>query len=129
MSCVYWAPKSRIRMRSCSPERACENSTALLDAVIWRFLGYLHIVDVRFAHAGGADLDELRARAQLLDGRAAGIAHARPDAAHELLDDAERAALVRHPTLDALGNELVHVHLGVLEVAVRRAFLHRAERS
>src|SRR4051794_5900057 len=117
MSCVYWAPKSRIRMRSWPSTTDASSRRALFDAVIWRFLGDLDIVDVRFTHAGGADLDELRARAQLLDGRAAGVAHARPDAAHELLDDAERAALVRYPALDALGNELVDVHLGVLEVA------------
>src|SRR5258708_8819250 len=102
MSWVYCAPKSRIRMRSCSPKRACENSTALFDAVIWRFLHDLDIVDVRLAHPGGADLDELRARAQLLDGRAAGVAHARADPAHQLLDVADHAALVGHPPFDAL---------------------------
>src|SRR6185503_5893214 len=61
--------------------------------------------------------------------RAAGIAHARPHAAGELLDDTDHAALVRHPALHAFRHELVDVHLGILEVAVGRALLHRAERA
>src|SRR5689334_6264309 len=71
MSWVYWAPKSRIRILWWD----------LLDAVIRRLLDDLHIVDMRLAHARGGDLDELRLRAHLVDRRAAGVAHARAQAA------------------------------------------------
>src|SRR3954470_24070459 len=115
MSWVYWAPKSRMRIRWCD----------LLDSVIWRLLDDLHIVDVRFAHAGGGDLDELRLGAHLIDRRAAGVAHARAPAglakapAHppdQLLHHPHRAALVRDAALDAFRHQLVDVHVGVLEV-------------
>src|ERR1044072_1924002 len=65
MSWVYWAPKSRIKILWCD----------LLDAVIRRLLHDLHVMDMRLAHAGGGDLDELRPGAHVVDGRAAGIAH------------------------------------------------------
>src|SRR4051812_5427647 len=119
MSWVYWAPKSRMRIRWCD----------LLDSVIWRLLDDLHIVDVRFAHAGGGDLDELRLGAHLIDRRAAGVAHARAQPADQLLHHPHRAALVRDAALDAFRHQLVDVHVGVLEVAVGRALLHRAERA
>src|SRR5258708_7606089 len=70
MSCVYWAPKSRIRTFWC-----------LLDPVIRRLLDDLHVVHVRLADSRGGDLDELAAGAQLFDGGVAGIAHARAQAA------------------------------------------------
>src|ERR671935_1430537 len=118
MSWVYWAPKSSMRIFWC-----------LLDSVIGSLLHDLHVVHVRFPDAGGGDLDELRAGAHLVDGGAAGVAHARAQAAGELLDHPHRAAFVRHPALDALGHELVDVHVRVLEIAVGRAFLHGAERA
>src|ERR687888_31947 len=118
MSWVYWAPKSSMRIFWC-----------LLDPVIGSLLHDLHVVHVRFPNAGGGDLDELRASAHLVDGGAAGVAHARAQAAGELLDHPHRAAFVRHPALDALGHELVDVHVRVLEIAVGRAFLHGAERA
>src|SRR5690348_14658770 len=116
MSCVTWEPKSRMRILS-------------VDVVIRRFLRDLHVVDVGFAHARGGDLDEIRLRAHLVDGAAPGVAHARADSAHELQDDRGDGTLVRDAALDALGNQLVRVVLGVLEVAVARALLHRAQRS
>src|SRR5687767_7599529 len=87
MSCVYCAPKSRIRMRSCPGASDALGLSALLDAVIGCFLRDLHVVHVRLADARAGDLDELRSQPQLVDGGAAGIAHARPHAARQLLDD------------------------------------------
>src|SRR5882672_3568542 len=118
MSWVYWAPKSRMRIFWC-----------LLDSVIWRLLHDLHIMHVRLADARGGDLHELAACAQLLDRGVAGIAHACPQAADELLDHPDRAALVGDPPFDPFGDQLVHVHIRILEIPVRRAFLHRAERA
>src|SRR5207302_4601316 len=69
--------------------------------------------------SGGRDLDKLRAAAQLVDRGAAGVAHARTQAAGELLDHPHDAALVGDAPLDALGHQLVDVHVRVLEVAVR----------
>src|SRR5690349_6338712 len=84
-------------------------------------------MNMRLADAGARDLDELRARAHVVDGRAAGVAHARAQAADELPDHRDGAALVRHAAFDALGHKLVDVHVRVLEVAVGGAFLHGAE--
>src|SRR5436190_581330 len=84
---------------------------------------------VGFTDACGGDLDELAALAQLVDGGIAGVAHARAQAAHQLLDHRDRAALVGDAALHALGHELVDVHVRVLEVAIGRALLHRAERA
>src|SRR4051812_23209109 len=126
MSWVYCAPKSRMRIRSC---RAGWLISRSFDSVVRGFFNDLDVVDMRFADAGGSDLDKLGLGAQLVDRGAAGVAHAGAHAAHQLLDDADRAALVGHAAFHALGNQLVDVHLGVLEIAVRRAFLHGAERS
>ena len=84
---------------------------------------------MRFAHAGGRNLDEARLGAHFVDGAAAGIAHARAHAAEQLLDHAQRAALERHAALDAFRHQLVDVHLGILEIAVGGALLHRAQRT
>src|SRR5687767_5026850 len=118
MSWVYWAPKSRMRTFWC-----------LLDPVIWRLLDDLHVVHVRFAHAGAGDLDELALRAQLRQRRAAGVAHAGAKPAHQLVDHPYGAALVRDAAFHAFRDQLLDVHVGVLEVAVGGALLHRAERS
>src|SRR5215471_11134110 len=78
----------------------------LLDTVVRGLLGYLHVVHVRFAHAGGGDLDEFGARAHRLDRRAAAIAHRGAHPAHELVYHGRERTLVRHAALDALGHEL-----------------------
>src|SRR3990172_12229404 len=83
---------------------------------------------MRLAYARGSDLDELRPGADRFDAVAPEIAHARAQAAHELLDDGDHRAFVGHPALHAFGDELVGVHRGVLEIAVRRALLHGAQR-
>src|SRR3954463_10774154 len=76
MSCVYCAPKSRISMREwdaagIAPServRAGTSESTSIDAIVGSFLHDLHVVDVRLAHAGGRDLDELGARGEFLDG-------------------------------------------------------------
>src|SRR5690606_19687966 len=76
-------------------------------AVVRRFLGDLHVVDVALALAGAADLHELRLAAHVLDGGAADIAHGRAQAADQLVDDAADRATVRHAAFDAFGHQLV----------------------
>src|SRR5213595_1885524 len=71
ISWVTWEPKSRMRILSC-----CS-----LDVVIRRLLRDLDIVHVRLAHSRGSDLDEFRARAQVVDRAATRIAHARAQSA------------------------------------------------
>ena len=44
-----------------------------IPAVVGRFLGDLHVVDVGFAHPGAGDADELRLGAHGLDVGAAGV--------------------------------------------------------
>src|SRR5476649_1172901 len=101
INCVTCEPKSRIRILSCT--------NYLLHTIIRRLFDDLHVVDVRLAHACGSDLDELRLGAHIFDGRATAIAHARAQAPHQLENDAEDTALVRHAALDAFRHELVDV--------------------
>src|SRR5437868_13820792 len=117
MSWVYWAPKSRMSTFWC-----------LLDPVIWRLLDDLHVVDVRFADTRGSDLDELTTLAKLVDRRVARVAHACPQATHQLLDHPDGAALVGDASFHAFGHQLVDVHVRVLEIAIGGALLHGAER-
>src|SRR5262245_18476982 len=131
ISCVYWAPKSRIRMRCAwmSGGRATWMGSA--DTVVRRFLGDGHVVDVALAHTRVRDPDEFRPRAHLVDVGAAGVAHRGPQAAGELVQDRDDAALVRDAPLDALRHELFDLGRGVLEIAVARAvrLRHRTERA
>src|SRR4051812_1056856 len=100
ISCVYCAPKSRINTFSrtaaigvCELVSAPTARTASpftlhsLHSIIRRFLHDLHVVHMRFAHAGGGDLDELSALFHLRDVPAAHIAHRGTQTAHELLDN------------------------------------------
>src|SRR5260221_604069 len=140
MSWVTWEPKSRMRILSTvafpslerpsgaeAPLAGAPGACPSINMVVRRLLGDLHVVHVGLAHAGGSDLDELRLRAHLLDGAAAGVAHAGAKAAHQLLDDRGGRPLVGNAALDAFGDELVGVHLRVLEIAVARALLHRGD--
>src|SRR5690242_8360310 len=151
ISCVYCAPKSRMRILSLwmlvmGPEALSEYGNRGADAkrgkrcrlplslaastcaVVRRFLGDLHVVDVALTLAGACDLHELRLAAHLLDGRAADIAHGRAQATHQLVDDAADRAAVRHAALDAFRHQLVGVR-SVLEVAVLGPLLHRRQRT
>jgi hypothetical protein len=47
-----------------------------VSAVVGRFLGDLHVVHMRLAHAGRRNFHELGFLAQLIDGGAAAVAHA-----------------------------------------------------
>src|SRR5438046_2362140 len=115
-------------------ERASQARTVLpvsLNSIIRGFLGDLHVVHMRLAYARRSDFDEFGTTAHLVDRRAAAIAHRGPYSAHELMDHCRQRALVRHAALDALGHELFGrvVTLGVLEIAVAGALLHRPQRS
>src|SRR5580765_8863542 len=103
---------------------SCTRLRSVPDLVVGSFFDDLHVVDVGFAHPGGGDLHELHPGAHRVDVLAAAVAHARAHSTHELLDHAHHRTLVRHPALDALGNELVGMHRGVLEIAVGGALLH-----
>ena len=70
-------------------------------------------------------------RAHLVDVGAARVTHRGAQAAGELVQDRDDAALVRHAAFDAFRHELLDLGRGVLEVAVARAvrLRHRAERA
>src|SRR5512139_1378022 len=125
MSCVYWEPKSRMRMRWAW--MSCMSA----DAVIRRFLGDLHVVHVAFAHAGAGDAHELRLRAHLLDAARAGVDHRGAQATGELVQDGHQAALVEHAAFDALGHQFLELAAAVLELTVGGAVLlrHGAQRT
>src|SRR5690349_20007662 len=87
----------------CSPD----SSLWLLDAVVRRLLGDDDVVDGALAEPAGGDANEARVLPQLLDGAAAGVPHAAPDAAEHLVHVHRQAALVRDAALHALGDELL----------------------
>src|SRR5262249_48734247 len=85
----------------------------LLQAVIRGLVRDVDVVDVALAEAGGGDAHEDGALNQLREAAGAEVAHARAQAADELLHDERQRALVRHPALDAFGHEL-HAELGAV---------------
>src|SRR5512137_296395 len=112
MSCVYCDPKSRTRIFS--PWRSMET---LAHPVVRGLLDDDHVVDVALLETGRRDAHEARLAPELRDVPRAKVAHAALQAAHQLEHVHGHRALVGHPPLDALGNELLGVgHLG-LEVA------------
>src|SRR6516225_6260800 len=145
MSCVYCAPKSRIRMR-CAWMSGCAAAAALTPAagrgtlamgrasghpVVGRLLGDADIVYVTLAHAGAGDAHEHRAGAHIGDVAAAGVAHGCAQAARELVEDRYHAPLVGNTALDTFGHELLELGGRILGVPVRRAMAlrHGAERA
>src|SRR5215469_7652949 len=146
MSCVYCAPKSRISMRCAWMSRcaavvppaavaAARETLAIGIAsghpVVGCLLGDADIVNVALAHPGTRDAHEHRAGAHVGDVTTAGVAHGRPQATGELMEDGHDASLVGHAALYAFGHELLELGRGVLEVSVRRAvpLCHGAERA
>src|SRR6185312_1508152 len=138
MSCVYWAPKSRIRIRwawmsalgagawlacGCALPRAPDvrSLAASRDAVIGRLLGDRDVVHVALAYARTGNAHEARSCAHFLDVVTARIAHRRTQTASQLVEDRDQAPLVGYASLDALGHELLELARRVLKVAVRRA--------
>src|SRR6266568_7750009 len=154
MSWVYWEPKSRIRIFSLwmsvdmfSPQKnvgaqhaapdfvvhatRAQHAAPLrvpcliaADSIIRRFLGNGHVMNMGLLEAGAGDPDKPPLFLEFRYAAAAGVAHAGPQPASQLVDvGRERAAQLDHP-LDPLGNEL-HFALHVsLEIAVRAPFLH-----
>src|SRR5918995_5558817 len=103
MSCVYCAPKSRIRIRwawmsgGCNVVAEAAGRLAIsADTVVRRLFGDRHVVDVALAHARVGDAHEGRPCAHLFYRAAAGIAHRGTQAASELMQDLDERALVWH---------------------------------
>ena len=67
----------------------------------------LHVVRMAFRQTRGRDAGEARPLVQLLDGSGTGVAHAGPEAAHQLEDHVAQRALVRHHALDAFRDQLL----------------------
>ena len=86
--------------------------------IVGRFFGDLHVMDMGFTNASTSNLYELRALVKFRNGRAATIAHARANAALELMHDGADGAFVRHAALNALGHEFFGIVLRVLKVAI-----------
>src|ERR1700730_2640883 len=99
------------------------------DAIIRRLLGDAHVMHMTLAHARGSDAHEARTCSHLLDAGAARVAHRRAQAAGELIENGNEAALVGHAAFDALGHQLLESVGVVLEVAIRRSMTigHGAE--
>src|SRR5688572_24255500 len=138
MSCVYCAPKSRIRIRwawmsgGCNVVAEAAGRLAIsADTVVRRLFGDRHVVDVTLAHARIGDAHERRPGAHLFDRATAGVAHRGAQTACELMQDLYERALVRHAAFDAFRHELLQLLGCVLEVAILRAMRlrHRTERA
>src|SRR4029079_12564527 len=104
--------------------------TKLLYPAVGRVFHELRVVHVRFANAGGRDLDELRAGRQFGDRRAPAVAHRRPQSAHQLMDHRWQHTLVGPTAFDAFRHQLLRVAFAfaILEITVRAPFLHGAQR-
>ena len=84
------------------------------------------------ADARGGDLDKLGTLVHVLDRGATAVAHGSAQAARHLVNDGDDRAFVRHAAFDAFGHQFVGVGVagaGLLEVAVRTALLHGADRA
>src|SRR5206468_6696768 len=81
--------------------------------------------------AGAADAHEARLRPQFLDRARAGVAHAEPQPAGELMHERRERPARGDATLDPFGHELAELRDVLLAVAVARSLthLHRAERT
>src|SRR5262245_56026346 len=85
-------------------------------------------------HRRGADEDEARAGAQLLDVPGPTVAHAGPQPAHQLVDVRPQRPLVGHPSFDSFRDQLSGAGPGALTfaaalaVAVAGARHHRPQR-
>src|SRR3954469_16969271 len=101
----------------------------LLHSIIRCFLDDLHVVDMRFTHAGRGDLDELGTLLHLRDIGAADIAHRRAQTTHELLDDCDDRPFVGHSAFHTFGHQLVGRFFVVLKIAIARTLLHGADRA
>src|SRR6185437_10296990 len=127
MSCVYCAPKSRIRTRwawmsAClAEEGSADRGTLAMGSLGHPVVGCLfrdrYIVYVTLADTGVGDTHEHRPRAQIRDVAAARVTHGGAEAARQLLQDGHHAALVRNAALDAFRDELLQLRGGVLEIA------------
>src|SRR5574343_1776800 len=100
-----------------------------IEMVVWRFLGDLHVMDVRLADAGRGDFDETGVLVHVGGGRTAEGTHRRAQATHQLMDHGQHRTLVGNAAFNAFRHELVDVGGGFLEVAIGRPSLHGAERA
>src|SRR5947208_17112607 len=103
---------------------------ALMPSVVGSVRDGRHPVRVALAEPGAGNADELRVL-HLLDRGGAAVAHRLAQASDKLVENVRDGPLVRHPALDAFGDQLVDVLDVTLEVTVLRvpARLHRAERA
>src|SRR5471032_3668042 len=84
---------------------------------------------VRLAHAGTRDLDELGLVVHFCNIAAAAISHARPHTADHLEQDRVDRTLISDLPFDAFRHKLVDIRRVVLEIPIRGAVLHRADRT
>src|SRR6185312_14158600 len=120
ISCVYCEPKSR--MRILSVWMFCTRGS-VIHPVVRRFLGDLHVVHVRLAHACARDAHELRTLAHRLDVLAAAVAHRCPQATDQLVHDAAQRPAIRHAAFDAFRHQLLGLGF-FLEIAIGRTLRH-----
>src|SRR5215471_20419096 len=100
----------------------------LFDAVVGGFLGDDHVVDVGFAQAGGGDAHEATLFREFRERAGADIAHARLEAAHELVGEARERALVGDASFYTFRDGLAALR-AFLRIAIGRASFHCAGRA
>src|SRR3569832_1368973 len=130
MVCPRWANNSKDSPNETTAHEAHVAPHApksIIDAVIRRFARNGHVVHMALTHARAGHAHEHGLGAHLVDVPATGVTHARAQTAHELVDDGDHRALVRHASLAALRHELLALDLAFLEVAVAGAALHGTE--
>src|SRR6185436_11999647 len=91
------------------------------------FLGDGDVVRVAFDDAGRGDADKPSIVPQGLNCGCSTVAHARPDAADELIGHFGEASAVRNPSLDALRHQLVALGFVTLTISVSTPLNHCPE--
>ncbi len=97
--------------------------------IVGRFAGDGDVVDVAFPEPGARDAAEPGVLLHFRDAAVAGVAHGRAQAPHQLVHDGAERPLVGHAAFDSFGDQLQIIADVLLEIAVRRAPGHGAQRA
>src|SRR5690554_4906284 len=104
--------------------RAASDQAESTDAVVRRFLGDGHVVNVALTHTGIGNPHKFRLGAHFVHGGAASVTHGGAQAANQLVHDVTHRALAGNTTFDTFRNQLFNAFAGVLEVTVAGALPH-----
>src|SRR5690606_36134104 len=101
--------------------------SGLTDAVVRRFLGDSHVVDVALKHTGVGNSHKFGLGAHFIHGGAAGVTHCCTQTANQLVHNVAHRALAGNTAFNTFRHQLFNAFAGVLEVTVAGALPHRTQ--